>query len=332
MVPKQFENRAAWLSARGSEFRVDKAPYPGLEVDDHNIIIKVAAVAINPIDWKVQESGQYVRQWPTILGHDAAGEVVQVGARVTTVKPSDRVLVHTLPLASGRPQEGAFQRYSVAPGVLSAQIPDAMTFEEACVLPLSISTAAAGLFDKKLLGLPLPLAPNAHKPRQSSSGTILIWGGSSSVGSSAIQLARASGLRVLTTASPANLAAVLLTGLDEQDIFDYKDSQITDRLVQALQGENLIGAFDCIGLPATTHACAAILSSCNVGCTSKLVSVNVVPDDLQGDVDATKGEPEELETLHTTTPRETYILTLIIITPSLPTCHQGQRSRTSYLW
>ena len=234
-------NQAAWIGAKGARFHVDTASYPTL--DPGHIIIKNAALAINPIDWKVQDSGAYVRQWPAILGNDTAGEVVEVGEGIENIKRGQRVLGHCLPLASGKTQEGAFQSYTSVPAVLAAPIPDTMTFEEASVLPLSISTAAAGLYQEHLLRLPLPT--ENPQPAESS---ILVWGGSSSVGSSAIQLALASGVSVVSTASCRNFDFV--KGLGAESVFDYKSPNIIDHLVKALEGKKVVGIFDSIGPPA----------------------------------------------------------------------------------
>ena len=84
------------------------------------------------------------------------------------------------------------------------------------VLPLGISTAAAGLFQKDFLKLPLPTEDPEKLDR-----TVVIWGGSSSVGSCAIQLAVAAGADVITTASPSNFEYVKKLGA--KSVFDYHD-------------------------------------------------------------------------------------------------------------
>lgn len=84
------------------------------------------------------------------------------------------------------------------------------------VLPLGISTAAAGLFQKDFLNLPFPKEDAEKLDR-----TVVIWGGSSSVGSCAIQLAVAAGAEVVTTASPTNFEYVRKLGAGS--VFDYHD-------------------------------------------------------------------------------------------------------------
>lgn len=83
-------NQAAWLDGKGSRLRVGDAPIPKPTPD--NVIIKNHAIAINPVDWKIQDYGFFVQSWPFILGTDVAGEVVEVGENVKKFKKGDRVL------------------------------------------------------------------------------------------------------------------------------------------------------------------------------------------------------------------------------------------------
>jgi len=93
---------------------------------------------------------------------------------------------HCVRLATNDPKHGGSQLYTVCKDIVVSPTPDSLSFEQAVVLPLAVSTAATGLFKKDRLALPYPT--NASKP---TGKTVLVWGGSSSVGSSAIQLAAA---------------------------------------------------------------------------------------------------------------------------------------------
>lgn len=84
-------NRAAWLfEKQGKPLKVDQAPMPVPEADE--VVVKNSAVAVNPVDWKIQEYGVFLEKFPTILGTDVAGEIVDVGSSVTNFKKGDRVL------------------------------------------------------------------------------------------------------------------------------------------------------------------------------------------------------------------------------------------------
>lgn len=115
----------------------------------------------------------------------------------------DRVLGHGVGVdqRSNKSSEGAFQQHTVIRADLASQIPQSLAYEEAYVLPLGLYTAACGLFMKDYLVLPYPtLSPNP------TGKTLLIWGGSTSVDSNAIQLGVAASYEVITTCSPKNFA------------------------------------------------------------------------------------------------------------------------------
>ena len=223
------------------------------------LLLQNHALALNPIDPKMHDIGLFVQTWPTILGLDCAGEVIDVGEGVTGFTKGQRVLGEGCRLGSGVLEEAGFQHYTAVAALLASPIPDDMSYEEAVVLPLSVSTAAAGLYEEDKLHLPLP----QPKP-QGGKGTILIWGGSSSVGCSGIQLARASSLDVVSTASPENIEFV--KSLGARAVFDHKSTTVVEDIVNELKkGSKVVGCLDCIGKPNTTGSAAEILSQLGGG-------------------------------------------------------------------
>ena len=60
------------------------------------VVIKNHAVAVNPVDWKVQDKGRFVKQYPVVLGCDFAGEIIEVGEGVTHLKKGDRATAYVL--------------------------------------------------------------------------------------------------------------------------------------------------------------------------------------------------------------------------------------------
>ncbi|KAI4245698.1 MAG: hypothetical protein L6R42_010112 [Xanthoria sp. 1 TBL-2021] len=175
-------NSAAWLVAeKAHPLEIQTAPYniPG----DKGVIVKNAALAINPVDWALQASAIFPLKYPAIPGADIAGEVLEVGNGVTGFKKGDRVLAFALGSVNQTQSQGAFQEYTVMQQQLGSVIPDSLSFERAAVCHC-------------LQHPSVDCAPNGK--------TLLIWGGSSSVGSNAIQLAIASGYEAATTASCKN--------------------------------------------------------------------------------------------------------------------------------
>lgn len=286
-------NYAAWIPSHGAELEVADAPFP-TDIADDEVIIKNKAVAVNPVDWKIQSAPQPIFniEYPYILGSDVAGEVVGAGAAVEHLKKGDRVIGHALGLSSGSPAYGGFQLYPRLKAATVARIPEGIPFEQAVVLPLSVSTAAAGLYLKDTLGLRIPTAPSSIRGsgKWGTTGaagedgnkkeTLLLWGGSSSVGSSVVQLAVASGYDVVTTASPANYEYVKSLGASL--VLDYHNPDIVAILAGLLRasGTKLAGAYDAIGSDATVRASAAVVGLLGGG---KVASVGAAPEDAGGD-------------------------------------------------
>ncbi|KAK9363578.1 hypothetical protein V1504DRAFT_437721 [Lipomyces starkeyi] len=131
----------------------------------------------------------------------ADGELV-VKVQAWAVNPADAVIL-------GEAVAGTIE---VVGSVAASKfkIPDSLSFNDASVFPLCIATAAHGLFSKDYLGMPFP------KVNSTSTGkSVFIWGGSSGVGSNAIQLCKAAGFEVITTCSARNFDYVKSLGADK---------------------------------------------------------------------------------------------------------------------
>jgi NADPH:quinone reductase-like Zn-dependent oxidoreductase len=230
-------NSAAWLDAPYSDLTVRPAPYTAPAADE--IVIRNRAVAVNPLDTVKQSTGHMMYRWlphPSVLGEDVAGEVVEVGSAVTRFRVGDRVLAYAVGMEKHRRHqaEGGFQLYTVARALLAAPLPEGMRFEEAAVLPLAISTAASALFQTDQLGLAHPTS-DERAPGQS----VVVWGGATSVGSNAIQLAVAAGYTVATTASPKNHDRMRALGASY--VFDYRSATVVGDVTEALRGTTVAG-------------------------------------------------------------------------------------------
>lgn len=164
---------------------------------------------------------------------------------------------------------GAFQKYAVVPSIAVSELPYSIPTSVGVVLPLGMSTAAAGLYQKGFLALPLP----SEKP-ETLDRTVLIWGGSSSVGSCCIQLAVASGVEVITTASPRNFDYCKRLGAKQ--CFDYHDRGVEDQIVEALKGKTVAGAYHAVGADGAVQACARIVDRTKG--KAIVVTVRGVPD------------------------------------------------------
>jgi len=265
-------NKAAYLvNNKGKALEVRSAPYtkPG----PCELVVKNGAVAVNPADYGKQKLGDLMLSWikyPFILGSDLAGEVVEVGEGVTRFKPGDRVVAFAVGADKRRNRscEGAFQEYSVIRSNLTSVIPKHVSFEKACVLPLAIGTASCGLFMKDFLGLQHPSLNS--KP---TGETLLVWGGSTSVGMNAIQLAVAAGYEVISTSSRHNFD--LLKTLGASHVFDYNSRTVGKDIITLLKGKKSAGAI-ALG-NGSLEACLEIISASN---GKKLVAQGSIPGDI----------------------------------------------------
>ncbi|KAL2131926.1 hypothetical protein VTI74DRAFT_4428 [Chaetomium olivicolor] len=249
-------NTAAWLTAKGAKpLEVKPAPYtaPG----PGEVVIHNGAVAINPVDWMKQLMGDIMLghiKYPFVPGCDVAGQVVEVGPGVDRLRVGDRVLANAVggAPAANRAAEGAFQLYTVARQHLVSPIPDSISYEQACAIPLGLVTAAYGLFHQDFLGLDLPSVPARENP---IGRAVIVTGGSSSVGCNAVQLAAAAGYDVYTTCSAKNFDYAKRLGA--KHVFDYHNTGWTAEMVEALRGKPVMGAY-AIG-DGSVEGCAEVL-------------------------------------------------------------------------
>lgn len=153
----------------------------------HDILVKVAAVSVNPVDTKVRSSRAAEGDTPVILGWDAVGEVVETGEQVTRFKTGDRVWY-----AGTINRPGTNSEYHLVDARIVGHAPKSIDTAAAAALPLTTLTAQEMVFDRLKVTDPVPGAANA----------IVIIGGAGGVGSIAIQLLREqTDLTVIATAS-----------------------------------------------------------------------------------------------------------------------------------
>lgn len=166
-------------------------PTPG----PRDLLVRVHAIALNPIDTKVRMRRAPEATKPGILGWDAAGVVEAVGEEVTRFAPGDEVYY-----AGDITRDGCNAQYQCVDERIVAHKPHSLDHPQAAALPLTTITAWEGLFDR--------MGFSADHPKLNEGKSILIIGGAGGVGSMAIQLAsRIAGLTVIATASRENSAA-----------------------------------------------------------------------------------------------------------------------------
>ena len=185
-------------------------PVPGIAAGD--ILVRVRAAAVNPADWKSRE-GHYARgalTSPIIPGFDIAGEVVAVGAQVTTFRAGQAVYA-MLPLN----RSGGYAQFAAVPAANAALKPRRVDDVHAAAVPLAALTAWQALEAAQL------------QPGQ----TLVVAGGAGGVGHFAVQFGKIRGARVIATASADNQDFLRQIGADEA--VDYHAVRLTERIHDA---------------------------------------------------------------------------------------------------
>ncbi|THY86247.1 putative alcohol dehydrogenase [Aureobasidium pullulans] len=230
---------------------------PVIDLAPNAILVKVHAVALNPVDTKL--TGDFVTPG-AIFGFDCAGTVVAVGSAVRKRWViGERVCGSACGMDPERPSGGAFAEYTALPGELALRIPDYMSFEDAATLPTALNTTVLAVFWS--MNIPMSLI---DKPAEKSF-PILVYGGSTSVGTMVIQMLkrpdeadflRRAGLRPITTCSPKNFDFVKSFGAEA--VFDYRSPSCgTD--IKKYTKNGLGYAIDCITEESSMKICYAAI-------------------------------------------------------------------------
>jgi NADPH:quinone reductase-like Zn-dependent oxidoreductase len=211
--------RAYGFTAIGGSDKEQFLDVPEPVAGDGELVVRVRAAGINPGDWRMRE-GSYGDVAPAVLGREVAGTVTAVGPGVDEFAVGDEVF-------GGCPgMTGGFAPLAVVTAGFAAHRPSTVSPENAAVLPVAAGTAHDAL-------VALDLAEGA---------TLLVNGAGGGVGIAIVQLARARGLRVVGTASPAKHA--LLSRLGALPVA-YGDG-VLDRL-RAAAPDGVDGLFDLVG-------------------------------------------------------------------------------------
>lgn len=201
------------------ELKYEEAETPKINPDD--VLIKVFATSINPVDWKVREGAmkQIKFTFPLILGWDVSGVITEVGSDVKNFKVGQEVYA--------RPdltRSGTYAEYVAVKADIIAEKPSSISHVEAATIPLAGLTAWQGIFDHGKI---------------ESGQKILIHGASGGVGTLAVQLAKWKGAYAIGTASEKNINFLKELGADE--VIDYNQQQFEKEL------KNIDVVFDTIG-------------------------------------------------------------------------------------
>ena len=189
--------------------RYEDAPMP--EPGPDEVLIKVTAAGVNPVDWKIREGhmkGMADIKLPLTLGWDVSGVVESTGWLVSQFAPGDEVFAR-----ADTSRDGSYAEYIVVRASEIAFAPENMALKNAAGIPLAGQTAWAGLFEQGML-----------KEGQ----TMVIHGASGGVGIFAVQMARLAKATVIAVTSTKNVDFVSSLGANE--VIDYSKNDFSEKL------------------------------------------------------------------------------------------------------
>jgi len=224
--------KAIVMDGFGPPSRAGLADVPMPLCRERDVLIKVRAAGVNPVDWKECEGhleqfyGSYDERW--VPGYDAAGVVHAVGSQVSAFRPGDSVVAFSDRRENGH--NGTFAEYLRVLDNAVSLVPDAVSLEDAAAIPTAALTGYQALH-------------RANKADLQPGDTVLVHGASGGVGSYTVQFAKAAGLRVAATCSARNLEYV--AGLGADLAIDYAEGRIAESLCE-WEPDGLDSIIDCV--------------------------------------------------------------------------------------
>lgn len=194
--------------------------------------VRVHAVGLNPVDYKLAASGFPGWRYPVILGFDVAGVIEAVGKEVEDWQVGDPVYYHGDPT-----HPGGFSQYATVTAKTLAWQPAGLSFTEAAALPCAGFTAYQALH---------------RKLRVQPGKTILILGGAGGVGGFAVQLAKLAGLDIIATCSRHNIKFV--QDLGAQHVIDYQAEDVQKKVNIITKERGVDYIVDTVGSESSTAA------------------------------------------------------------------------------
>lgn len=177
------------------------------------VLVRVRAIGVNPVDTYIRAGIYGPQPFPFTPGFDASGVIEKIGAGVSGFAPGDRVMLY-------RPPSGTYSELVACEGKHVFPLPAALSFEQGAGLGVPYFTAQIGLFDRG---------------RAKAGETVLVHGATGGVGTAAVQLAHAAGLKVIGTGSTES-GRSLVKRLGADHVFDHSKTGYLEQVKDATQG------------------------------------------------------------------------------------------------
>ena len=246
--------KALVLDKPGKSGTLRIADMPTPEPGPGEVRVRVKAVGLNPVDYKVAESGVPGWEYPFILGLDVAGTIDSLGDSVKGWKIGDEVFYH-----GNLSRPGGYAEYAIAPAHILGKKPEAVSFADAAATP------CAGMTAYQILTRKIPVKPD-HK--------ILIHAAAGGVGGFAVQIARNMGVEIMATCSKKNFDHVRKLGADH--IIDYNTEDVTKRVLDITAGRGADIAINTVDPETATQDIERLAFGGHLACVVGLPDFSVI--------------------------------------------------------
>jgi NADPH:quinone reductase len=246
--------RALVLERPGKPDTLREVDIPQPEPGKGEVRVKVKAVGLNPVDYKLAATGLESWKYPFILGLDVAGVVDAVGQGVTEWEEGDPVYYH-----GDMTKPGGYGQYTTVTAHTLAWLPDGLDFAQAAALPCAGFTAYMAIH---------------RKLRAQAGKTMLVHGGAGGVGGFAVQLAKAAGVTVYATCSRHNFNFVKDLGASE--VIDYKLDNVAERVNALTNGRGVDYIIDTVSSENATMSLPMLAYNGEIVCVAGLPDLSAV--------------------------------------------------------
>lgn len=216
--------KAMMLKEFGGPDVLEMQEMPKPEPGANEVLVKVKATSVNPVDTKIRQAGSWAVKPPTVIGYDVSGVVESVGEAVYDFVPGDEVY-YTPEVGPG----GSYAEYQLANDAIVARKPKNLTFQEAASIPLAGCTAWEALITRAWL-----------RPAEN----VLIHG-AGGVGSLAVQIAKAAGAKVFAVCNDYMVEVLKKLGVDRP--ISYEDEDFQEVVDSETEGAGVDVVLDTVG-------------------------------------------------------------------------------------
>lgn len=246
--------KALVLDKPGKPDSLRIAEIPMSEPGPGEVRVTVKAVGLNPVDYKVAETGVPGWTYPFVLGLDVAGVVESCGTGVSNWTAGDEVFYH-----GDLSKPGGYAEFALAPAHILGTKPRTVSFAQAAAIP------CAGMTAYQILSRKIPVKPGQK---------ILVHAAAGGVGGFAVQIARNMGLDIMATCSERNVDHVHQLGAHH--MIDYTSEDVTQKVLELTDGRGADISISTVDSETATQDMERLAFGGHLACVAGLPDFSVI--------------------------------------------------------